>query len=148
MSTFYRQRPGWTFARAVRGEGVYVWDDTGRRLLDAAGGALVVNVGHGVREIADAIAAQASTLAYVHGTELTTEPVDALARELARRAPMDDARLYLVARGAIVYASGGQAAGAGDLILLGPPLGITREQVDEAVDILGDAINAATRAAP
>lgn len=77
MSTFYRRRPGWTFARAVRGEGVYVWDDTGRRLIDAAGGALVVNVGHGVREIADAIAAQASTLAYVHGTELTTEPVDA-----------------------------------------------------------------------
>jgi len=131
----------------VRGEGVYVWDDTGRRLLDAAGGALVVNVGHGVREIADAIAAQASTLAYVHGTELTTEPVDALARELARRAPMNDARLYLVAGGS-VYASGGQAAGAGDLILLGPPLGITRAQVDEAVDILGDAISAATRAAP
>lgn len=53
-----------------------------------------------------------------------------------------------LARGAIVYASGGQAGGAGDLILLGPPLGITREQVDEAVDILGDAISAATRAAP
>lgn len=47
MSTFYRQRPGWTFARAVCGEGVDVWDDTGRRLIDAAGGALVVNVGHG-----------------------------------------------------------------------------------------------------
>lgn len=50
-----------------------------------------------------------------------------------------------LARGAIVYASGGQAAGAGDLILLGPPLTITPGPVDEAVDILADAISAATR---
>ena len=49
-------------------------------------------------------------------------------------------------RGAIVYASGGQVNGAGDLIMLGPPLVIEREQVDEAVQILGDAIAAVTRA--
>jgi len=72
MSTFYRQRSGWKFAPAARGEGVYVWEDR---------------------------------------------------------------------------ASGGQAAGAGDLMRLGP-LGTTREQVDQAVDILGDAIGTATRSAP
>jgi len=96
---FYRQRPGWTFPRAVRGEGAFVWDDAGRRLIDAAGGAIVVGVGHGVREIADAIGRQASQLAYVHGTELTSEPVEQLAAELAKRAPVDDARVYLVAGG-------------------------------------------------
>jgi adenosylmethionine-8-amino-7-oxononanoate aminotransferase len=50
-----------------------------------------------------------------------------------------------MARGAMVYASGGQVDGAGDLIMLGPPLTITTEQVDEVVTILGDAIAAATR---
>jgi len=210
MSVFYRQRPGWRFPRAVRAEGVYIWDDEGHRLIDAAGGALVVGVGHGVREIAEAIGEQAQRLAYVHGGELTSEPVETLARELARRAPVDDAHLFLVsggseatetaikparqyqgladlpavgdvrglglmaaveivaeregrrpyppaermaqriqaeaiARGAIVYASGGQADGAGDLVMLGPPLTITNEQVDDAVTILGDAIAAATR---
>jgi adenosylmethionine-8-amino-7-oxononanoate aminotransferase len=99
MSVFLRRRPGWTFPRATRAEGVYVWDEQGRRLIDAAGGALVVGVGHGVREIADAIGEQARRLAYVHATELTSEPVEALAAELARRAPVDDARLYLVAGG-------------------------------------------------
>jgi len=98
-SVFYRQRPGWTFPRAVRGEGAFVWDDTGRRLIDAAGGAIVVGVGHGVREIADAIGEQARQLAYVHGTELTSEPVEQLAAALAKRVPVDDARLYLVAGG-------------------------------------------------
>jgi len=96
---FYRQRPGWTFSRAVRGEGAFVWDDAGQRLIDAAGGAIVVGVGHGVREIADAIGAQAGQLAYVPGTELTSEPVEQLAAALAKRVPVDDARLYLVAGG-------------------------------------------------
>ncbi|PYO01005.1 MAG: aspartate aminotransferase family protein [Candidatus Rokuibacteriota bacterium] len=96
---FYRQRPGWTFPRAVRGEGALIWDDTGRRFIDAAGGAIVVGIGHGVSEIADAIGAQARQLAYVHGTELTSEPVEQLAAELAKRVPVDDARLYLVAGG-------------------------------------------------
>jgi len=60
MSVFYRQRPGWRFPRAVRAEGVYIWNDEGHRLIDAAGGALVVGVGHGVREIAEAIGEQPS----------------------------------------------------------------------------------------
>src|SRR5207247_8443928 len=67
--------------------------------IDAAGGAIVVGIGHGVSEIADAIGAQARQLAYVHGTELTSEPVEQLAAELAKRVPVDDARLYLVAGG-------------------------------------------------
>jgi len=96
---FYRQRPCWTFPRAVRGEGAFVWDETGRRLIDAAGGAIVVGIGHGVREVADAIGDQARQLAYVHGTELTSEPVEQLAAALATRVPVDDARLYLVAGG-------------------------------------------------
>jgi len=99
MSVFRRQRPGWDFPTAVRGEGAYLWDDQGRRMLDAAGGAIVVSVGHGVVEIADAIANQARRLAYVHGSELTSEPVETLAIEMAKRAPVEDARLFLVSGG-------------------------------------------------
>jgi adenosylmethionine-8-amino-7-oxononanoate aminotransferase len=99
MSLFYRQRPGWVFPRAVRGEGAYVWDDAGRRYIDAAGGAIVINIGHGVGEIADAMAAQARRLAYVHGTELTSEPIEELADVLSKHAPVEDGHLYLVAGG-------------------------------------------------
>ena len=44
---------------AVRAEGSTIWDADGRAYLDAAGGAIVVNVGHGRREIAAAMAEQA-----------------------------------------------------------------------------------------
>jgi adenosylmethionine-8-amino-7-oxononanoate aminotransferase len=99
VSVFHRQRPGWRFPRAVRGEGAIIWDDEGKRYIDAAGGAIVVNVGHGVTEIADAIASQARTLAYVHATELGNDPIERLAAEMAERAPVGDARLFLVAGG-------------------------------------------------
>ncbi len=98
-SVFYRRRPDWRFPEIVRGAGVHLYDREGRRYLDAAGGALVVSVGHGVQEIADAIGAQAATLAYVHGTEFTSAPMEALALELAALAPLDDARVFLVCGG-------------------------------------------------
>src|SRR5437868_9703360 len=64
---FYRKL-GRQYPRIVRGDGCYLYDDQGRRYLDGSGGAYVVNVGHGVSEIAEALACQAGTLAYVSGT--------------------------------------------------------------------------------
>lgn len=47
----------------VRGEGAVVWDDTGREYIDCVGGQGIANLGHGNAAVADAIAAQARTLA-------------------------------------------------------------------------------------
>jgi len=70
------------------GEGVYVEDRDGNRLLDAFAGLYCVNVGYGRPEIADAIAAQARQLAYYHayvghGTEASIR----LAHMITERAP-------------------------------------------------------------
>ena len=53
----------------VRGEGAYVFDANGGRIFDASsGGVMVANIGHGVSEVAEAMARQASTLAFAfHG---------------------------------------------------------------------------------
>lgn len=66
----------------VRGEGCWLIDAQGRRYLDACGGAYVANLGHGVSEVADAVAEQIRRVAYVNGTAFTNEPVEALAAEL------------------------------------------------------------------
>src|SRR5712664_2329671 len=47
-----------------RAEGVWVWTERGKKLLDGFAGLAVVNVGHGRREIAEAIAEQTVRLAY------------------------------------------------------------------------------------
>src|SRR5579871_135360 len=42
--------------RITGGDGAWLIADDGKRILDAAGGAIVTNIGHGRREVADAIA--------------------------------------------------------------------------------------------
>ncbi len=71
----------------VRGEGVWLFDDTGKGYLDACGGAYVANLGHGVSVVADAVADQIRKVAYVNGTAFTNEPVEALAAELRTLSP-------------------------------------------------------------
>jgi adenosylmethionine-8-amino-7-oxononanoate aminotransferase len=83
----------------VRGEGVYLYDASGKRYLDACGGAMVASVGHGLKEIADAIGAQAATLGYVNGTMFTNEPVERLADELVRSSPPGIGRAYFLSSG-------------------------------------------------
>jgi len=47
-----------------RGEGVWIWTEQGKKLLDGFAGLAVVNVGHGRTELADAAANQIRELAY------------------------------------------------------------------------------------
>jgi adenosylmethionine-8-amino-7-oxononanoate aminotransferase len=84
---------------AVRAAGVTIWDADGRAYLDAAGGAVVVGIGHGRESVARVMADQAARLAYAHGTAFTSEPLEAYAAALAPHLPLDEPALYPVAGG-------------------------------------------------
>ena len=84
---------------AVSASGSTIRAGDGHEYLDAAGGAIVVNIGHGRKEIAAVMAAQAERLAYAHGTAFTTEPVEAYAREVAAVLPVDGPAIYPVSGG-------------------------------------------------
>lgn len=73
----------------VRGEGVHVYDSDGNRLIDGPGGMWCVNIGHGRREMAEAIAEQAGRLAYYSPWGLATAPAAQLAARLAALSPGD-----------------------------------------------------------
>ncbi|MFO7598796.1 MAG: aspartate aminotransferase family protein [Candidatus Desulfacyla sp.] len=85
--------------KAVRAEGVWIYDEQGKKYLDASGGPICVNVGHGRAEVAEAIAKQAGELAYVHGPMFTSDPVEELARRLAMHAPEPIDRFYFCSSG-------------------------------------------------
>ena len=84
---------------AVRAEGSTIWDAGGRSYLDAAGGAVVVGIGHGRGSVAEAMADQAGRLAYAHGGTFTTEALEAYAVEIGRHLPQDDPAIYPVSGG-------------------------------------------------
>jgi adenosylmethionine-8-amino-7-oxononanoate aminotransferase len=71
-----------TFPRAVRGEGVYLWDDRGKRYLDFSGSAAVNFIGHGIPEISAAMAEQAGQLEFAHTSQFTTPVAEGYAQEL------------------------------------------------------------------
>jgi len=83
----------------VRGEGIYLWDSEGKRYIDASGGAVVVNVGHGNNDIANAVRDQIANVAYAHGTMFTSSAVEELASMLAAKLPIPDARLFFMTSG-------------------------------------------------
>ncbi len=73
--------------RAVRGEGSYLFDDTGKRYLDACGGAAVSCLGHSHPAIIEAIQKQVEQLPYAHTSFFTTEALEELAEMLVEGAP-------------------------------------------------------------
>jgi putrescine aminotransferase len=73
----------------VRGEGVYLWDAQGHRMLDGLAGLWCVNVGYNCQAITDAVAAQMRQLPYYCSFfNTTTEPAIALAEKIASLAPV------------------------------------------------------------
>ena len=95
---FYR-RPAHPHPMIERGEGVYLYDTEGRRYLDASGGAIVANIGHGVREVVEAMADQATRVAYIHPTMFTSQPLETYAQALAEIVPLPDVRFYFLCSG-------------------------------------------------
>src|SRR5262245_33762695 len=78
----------------VRGEGMHVFDDAGRRYLDCFGGVLTVSVGHCHPEVTDAIVRQVQTI--VHTSTLYATPaLSDLAEALAQVLPGDLDRVFL-----------------------------------------------------
>jgi len=84
---------------AVRGEGSTIWDADGRPYLDAAGGAIVVNVGHGRESVARVMAEQAGRIAYAHGSAFTSEALESYATAVGRHLPIDGPAIYPVSGG-------------------------------------------------
>jgi len=90
---------------AVRGEGCWIIDKSGRRFLDASGQAAVVNIGHGVAEIGRAMAEQSSQFAFAHTTQFHSAPPENLAQRLLALAPPN-----FRSGGRVYFTSGGSEA--------------------------------------
>src|SRR5882724_7523800 len=83
----------------VRGEGCQLFDAQGRSYIDGLAGLYVVNVGHGRREIGEAMAKQAGELAYVSSATYTNLAAVQLGEVLARLTPGDLNRFFFCSGG-------------------------------------------------
>ncbi len=94
---------GQAFPVIVRAEGIRLWDAEGNEYIDSTSGAIsVASVGHGRREVADAMHAQVLRMDYVHDNEFHNEPAHALATKVTAFAGGDFSR-------AVFFSSGSEA---------------------------------------
>jgi adenosylmethionine-8-amino-7-oxononanoate aminotransferase len=95
---FYRS-PKKFYPTAERAEGIYIYDTNGKRYIDGSGGAVVVGIGHGVKEVADAMLQQAGRVAFAHGSQFTTEAAIELASKLVKFSPRGLNKVYFLSGG-------------------------------------------------
>lgn len=84
----------------VKGEGVWLTDSDGNRIMDGMAGLWNVQIGHGRHEIADAVAAQMRELSYYNTFFKTTHPpVIELSQKIAQLAPEPYNQMFYVSSG-------------------------------------------------
>jgi adenosylmethionine-8-amino-7-oxononanoate aminotransferase len=99
MTTVFHRMPKQTLPVAVKGDGIEIIDSTGKRYIDASGGAAVSCLGHSNQRVIDAIKRQAQALPYAHTSFFTTEPAEQLADYLTAHAPQGLGHVYFVSGG-------------------------------------------------
>ncbi|PGH23151.1 hypothetical protein AJ80_02783 [Polytolypa hystricis UAMH7299] len=74
-----------SYPTAASGEGVYLITKDGRKILDGSSGAAVSSVGHGNKEVIDAVIEQAKSLAFAHTAFFTSDPAENLAQVIINK---------------------------------------------------------------
>src|ERR1700742_1076487 len=87
MSTVFHRAPKLTLPVAVAGDGIEIIDSTGKRYIDASGGAAVSCLGHSNQRVIDTVRRQAQQLPYAYTSFFTTAPAKELADRLVASAP-------------------------------------------------------------
>ncbi|NNG01216.1 MAG: aspartate aminotransferase family protein [Desulfobacteraceae bacterium] len=104
-STFYRNRKQ-QYPLIEKGEGIYLYGKDGKKYIDATCGPMTVNLGHGVREIVDAMVEQARKICFAYTGSFSTDAQINLSRKVMEFTPPGMSHVYFVSGGseALEYA--------------------------------------------
>ncbi|MDY5738536.1 MAG: aspartate aminotransferase family protein [Anaerovoracaceae bacterium] len=91
---FHREYP-----RVVSGKGIYMYKEDGTEIIDGASGPVLVSLGHGNEEIADAMKEQATKLAFAHRDDCVTPVLEESCRLIAEASDYDLAKIFQVCGG-------------------------------------------------
>jgi hypothetical protein len=95
---FYR-RMGHARPRLTHSEGIYLFDEAGKRYIDASGGPVLVNIGYGVPEVIQAMTEQATLAPYLHATMFTSQALEDYSAALAEVTPLENPRFFYLDSG-------------------------------------------------
>ena len=80
-------------------EGIYIWDENGRQVIDGASGAMVVNIGHANAHVISAMRDQLEKATFLYRLQFENEPAERFATALAGRMPAELEKVFFVSGG-------------------------------------------------
>ena len=98
-SNVFHRRLKYKYPLITRGRGIYLYDKNGKKYIDGSGGPAVVNIGHGIKEIAEAAKKLISRFSYLYGSQFSTEGMERYAKELCSLTPKVLNRVFFVSGG-------------------------------------------------
>lgn len=99
MSHVFHRSARSTLPIAVKGDGIFIEDSSGKRYMDASGGAAVSCLGHSDPDVVRAIKEQVDGIAFAHTSFFSSQPAEELADMLIDSAPDGLEMVYLVSGG-------------------------------------------------
>ncbi|MHC2995236.1 MAG: aminotransferase class III-fold pyridoxal phosphate-dependent enzyme [Candidatus Atribacteria bacterium] len=98
-SYVFHRRLDYDYPVITHGEGIYLFDEGGKKYIDAVGGAMVAILGHGQKIIASRISEYAMKFSYLHGSQFTTKHIEEYAYQLVKLAPPSLNKVLFVSGG-------------------------------------------------
>ncbi|MRX72876.1 aspartate aminotransferase family protein [Bacillus lacus] len=78
-----------SYKEISHGNGIYLYDSEGKAYIDGSSGAVTCSIGHGCKEVIEAMNEQAGKISFVYRSQFTNQPAEELADKLAAMAPED-----------------------------------------------------------
>lgn len=94
---FYQAGPA--MPEVSHGRGVFLWDTQGKEYIDGCSGAISCNLGHGRKDIRDAMLTQLDRVAFTYRTQFENAPAVALANELVAITDDELEKVFFVSSG-------------------------------------------------
>ncbi|MDT8366242.1 MAG: aminotransferase class III-fold pyridoxal phosphate-dependent enzyme, partial [bacterium] len=94
---FYQSRKKMPFIQ--RSEGIYIWDQTGKKYLDGSSGAVNCNIGHGNKRVVNRLTEQAHNAVFAYRTQFENEPAHRYSAELMKSLAPHLQRVFFVSSG-------------------------------------------------
>jgi len=82
-----------------KAEGIYLYDDKGNKIIDAAGGPILCNLGHGIDEMADTLRDQAKRASFVYRIDFTTPWQEVAAEKVCEQTGFAMDKVFFVSGG-------------------------------------------------
>lgn len=98
-SHIFHRRLDYSYPIITYGKGIYLYDNRGRKYIDACGGAIVANIGHGIKEIAQKMGKLSGRFSYLHGSQFMTADMEEYGNKLAKIAPKGLNKVFFVSGG-------------------------------------------------